>query len=110
MLLQDTEWFESKRSKRGGGRGGGTGRPSTATSRSSRPQTATDKQQQPSPMTSFAALEDMGDLEGPDAVAAGLAAAGARGGAVPVTALVPTDLEGLELEPDEPEVRLMCFC
>jgi hypothetical protein len=113
--LQDTEWFESKRSKRGG-RGGGSSRPGTASS--SRPATGSSSRggrtapaaaaggnSQASQLPSFFALEEYGDAEG-DAIAA--ATLPGRGGAAAVAAaVVAADLEGFELEgPDEPEVRV----
>jgi hypothetical protein len=113
--LQDTEWFESKCSKRGG-RGGSSSRPGTASS--SRPATGSSSRggrsyapaaaaagSQASPLPSFFALEELGDAEGDEIAAAKLRG---RGGAAAFAAAVAVpDLEGFELEgPDEPEVRL----
>lgn len=96
--VQDTEWFESKRSKRGG-RGGRGGGPSHS---SSRPQTAsaaiignTYEQQ-----AGYGSLGDLGDLE--DLSAAAVAFRSQEPVVAPLAAVVPA-LQGLELEPDEPE-------
>ncbi|WIA37566.1 hypothetical protein OEZ86_014473 [Tetradesmus obliquus] len=111
----DTEWFESKRGKRGGRGGGsrpGTGsssRPATGGSsrggRSGAPAAAAAGGSQASPLPSFFALEELGDAEGGDiAAAARLAGRGAGGAAAVAAAVAVPDLEGLELEADEPEV------
>jgi hypothetical protein len=115
--LQDTEWFESKRSKRGGR--GGSSRPGTASS--SRPATGSSSRggrsaapaaaaagSQASALPSFFALGELGDAEGDEIAAAkGMPGRGGAAAAVVAAVAVP-DLEGFELEgPDEPEVRPM---